>query len=174
MIRTSSSSAAALESSFSSALPLSRLRGASSSKRGKRWFRPRLVALTLLLAAVLGVEEEQSSSSSPLSLASPTLTSSASSAFSTTGAALPPPPRFPDPPYSFAHRGSSGALPEHTMQAYALAVEQVREGEREGREGEGAIFFFFTGGREREKEHLCFFRPTTALETEKGDLSALA
>jgi hypothetical protein len=60
------------------------------------------------------------------------------------------------------------------MQAYALAVEQVREGEREGREGEGAIFFFFTGGREREKEHLCFFRPTTALETEKGDLSALA
>lgn len=77
----------------------------SSRKRGRKWFRPRLVALTLLLTAVLGVEERQSQKQQfrePLE----------------DGA-------FPPPPYSFAHRGASGLLPEHTMQAYQLAVEQV-------------------------------------------------
>jgi glycerophosphoryl diester phosphodiesterase len=28
------------------------------------------------------------------------------------------------PPYVIAHRGSSGALPEHTLEAYALAIAQ--------------------------------------------------
>jgi hypothetical protein len=107
---SSSSSATALErggssSSFSKVMlrvsPLS----LSSRKRGRKWFRPRLVAFfTLLLAAVWGQEaKEKQPSSLPQQQ---TLA-------------------FPEPPYAFAHRGASGLLPEHTMQAYKLAVEQV-------------------------------------------------
>lgn len=108
----SSSSTAALErgsssSSFSKAILF---KGSSSSplplrKCGKKWFRPRLVALLMLLvAAVSGVEEKSQQQEKR------------------GEAPLPP---FPPPPYSFAHRGASGLVPEHTMQAYALAVEQV-------------------------------------------------
>lgn len=123
-----SSAAAALQggrggsSSFSKSLTL-RLRGPSSSQKRGKWFRPRLVALTLLLAAVWGVKDEQPSlSKAPLPQKRIT---------GPTAAPLP----FPEPPYSFAHRGASGLLPEHSMPAYMLAVEQVRftctrEGER--------------------------------------------
>ena len=138
-----SSSTAALErgSSSSSFSKVILLRGSSPSlssrRRGRKWFRPRLVALTLLLTAVLGVEEQsQKLREAPLEVS------------------------FPPPPYSFAHRGASGLLPEHTMQAYALAVEQVSffvssrkrarglRGESEQRKKKVGIFLFW-GGRER-------------------------
>ena len=32
----------------------------------------------------------------------------------------------PARPWIIAHRGASGTLPEHTLQAYALAIEQAR------------------------------------------------
>lgn len=83
----------------------------SSRKRGK-WFRPRLVALTLLLVAVSGVKDEQPSSSKVPQQR--TMVPPAAGALA-----------FPEPPYSFAHRGASGLLPEHSMPAYMLAVEQV-------------------------------------------------
>ena len=127
---SSSSSAAALERGSSSSFSKVLLRGGSSSssfspsrKRGRKWFRPRLVALTLLLAAVWG--RESAEESQQLRKGEPPLLAS-----------------FPQPPYSFAHRGASGLLPEHTMQAYALAVEQV-----------SCFFQFFSPGlRERERE----------------------
>ena len=34
---------------------------------------------------------------------------------------------FPPPPWAIAHRGAAGLLPEHTLAAYALAVDQVCE-----------------------------------------------
>ena len=145
----SSSSTAALErgSSSSSFSKVILFKGSLSPltlrKRGKKWFRPRLVALLMLLVAAVSGVEEQKKSQTQQQAAAP----------------LPLPP-FPPPPYSFAHRGASGLLPEHTMQAYALAVEQVSffvssrkrarglRGESEQRKKKVGIFLFW-GGRER-------------------------
>lgn len=91
----------------------------------KRFWRPRLVALMLLATSTaLCGEEAKTTTTTTTTVAT---TSTKMLANKNDASKQSPPLPLPASPWSIAHRGASGLLPEHTMPAYKLAVEQVRD-----------------------------------------------